>query len=141
MSEVRDNQVDRGGEMSTPDARLNAAERAALADLEAAAVAADPGLAARLRGGIGWRAGPALRSAHRRLARAWGVLLHAGWWGVPLAVAGFLLMVLGLGTTLALSATGAVMAAVGLRIVADMVSGRLARVAARLDRSGGPSAS
>ncbi len=115
--------------MSTPDARLNAAERAALADLEAAAIAADPALAARLRGGPGWRARPALRSLRRRLARTWAAVLGSRWWGVPLAAGGMLLMAVGLGTTLALSAVGAVVAAVGIRVLAEMAAGRIARAA------------
>lgn len=137
---MRDNQVDRGGEMSTPDARLNAAERAALADLEAAAVAADPALAARLRGGTRWRTLPALRSLYLRAVRVWAVVLRARRWGLPLALGGLLLMVLGLGSTLALSAIGAVMAAVGLRILAEMAGDRIARaISAHRDRSSGPS--
>ncbi|HET6965092.1 MAG TPA: DUF3040 domain-containing protein [Acidimicrobiales bacterium] len=128
MSEVRDNQVDRGGEMSTPDARLNAAERAALADLEAAAMAADPALAARLRGGPGWRALPAVRTLHLRMARTWAALLRARWWGAVLLLAGLLLMAIGLGTTPIVSAVGAVAAAVGIRVLAEMAAARVARL-------------
>lgn len=129
MSEVRDNQVDRGGEMSTPDARLNAAERAALADLEAAAMAADPALAARLRGGPGWRARPAVRALQLRMARTWAALLRARWWGGVLLVGGMLLMAIGLGTTLIVSTVGAVVAAVGIRVLAEMAGVRIARLA------------
>lgn len=140
MNEVSDNQLDRGGDMSTPDARLNAAERAALADLEAAAAAADPALAARLRGGLAWKAVPLVRSLRRRLVLWWAAVLQAGWWGVPLTVAGLLLMALGLSAGLALSVVGAVIAAVGVRVLVEMARLRMARTAARRDPGHGPSA-
>lgn len=126
--------------MSTPDARLNAAERAALADLEAAAMAADPALAARLRGGPGWRARPAVRTLQLRVARTWTAVLRARWWGGALLVAGMLLMGIGLGTTLAVSAIGAVVAAVGMRVLAEMAAARIARLASAGRRGSGETA-
>lgn len=120
--------------MSTPDAKLSAAERAALADLEAAAVAADPGLAALLRGGArrrlrsDWRA---VRGGYIK-TRAW--IVRARWWGVPLTVAGLILMVLGLASALALSFAGALLTALGLAILAHMLQLRLTRTAGRIRR-------
>lgn len=112
--------------MSTPDARLNAAERAALADLEAAAAAADPSLAARLRGG--GVAGPLvyLRAVPVWLAGTWTVVLGIGWWSVPLCVAGTLLMLVGLSAGLAISFAGAVVTTVGLGVVAEKAGRRVA---------------
>ncbi len=125
MNYVGDNQLDRGGDMSTPDARLNAAERAALAGLEAAATAADPSLAARLRGGRAWRARPVVHFVASRVRPLWSVLLGLRWWGIPLTVLGLLLMALGLGTSMALSFAGAVISAVGLRVSAEILLSRL----------------
>ncbi|HWE55653.1 MAG TPA: DUF3040 domain-containing protein [Acidimicrobiales bacterium] len=109
--------------MSTPDARLNAAERAALADLESAAAAADPTLAAKLKG-TGPRTRPTLARARREALRWWAPVLGAGWWGIPLVVAGLLLMALGLSASLVLSLAGMVMAVVGLRILAELAETR-----------------
>lgn len=119
--------------MSTPDAKLNAAERAALADLEAAAAAADPGLAARLRGGVTWRVHPAFRLVRLRLLAAWTTLLRASWWGVPMTLVGLLLMVIGIGSGLELSLAGAVVSALGLRVLAEIVVVRLRRQHERSD--------
>jgi hypothetical protein len=107
--------------MSTPDARLNAAERAALADLEASAAAADPSLASRLGGGSAWWARSWFNTLKTRAGAAWGWLLKLRWWGIPVAVVGFFLTVLGLSAGLALSVIGAVTLAIGLRIVAEML--------------------
>lgn len=107
--------------MNTPDARLSAAERAALADLEAAAVAADPGLAAHLRGGAAWRLAPVLVAVRVWLERARGYLLRGRWWGIPLALAGLFLMGLGLSAGLAVSLAGAAMATLGLWMLGQMV--------------------
>lgn len=110
--------------MSTPDARLNAAERAALADLEAAATAADPHLAARLRGRVVWRPGPAFGAVAARIQTAWITLLAARSLGPPLILVGLLLTVLGIGSGIGLSLVGALMATLGLRLVAEMISAR-----------------
>ena len=122
-----DNQLDRGGEMSTPDARLSAAERAALADLEAAAAADDPRLASRLRGTSVTRVRSIMARLLPRLAVTWSRLLAARWWGVPLTVAGLALMVLGVSGGLAASVVGIVTSAVGLRILAEMAAARSRR--------------
>ncbi len=127
MQDVSDNQLDRGGEMSTPDSKLSAAERAALADLEAAAAAADPSLAALLRGGARWRPLPAIRSVALRLLRLWAVVLGLGWAGVPMSLGGLLLMVLGLSSGLAVSLVGLLFAFVGLRVLVEMLRLRLPR--------------
>ena len=122
---MRDDQLDRGGGMSAPDARLSAAERAALAGLEAAASAADPQLASRLKGA---------RRSHRNVAvprvvpvllRAWATFLGIGWWAVPLTLAGLVLAVLGLSAGLAVSVIGVLAAAAGLRVIAELLHRRL----------------
>jgi hypothetical protein len=113
--------------MSTPDARLSAAERAAFANLEAAAAAADPSLAARLRGRTPWRGRPWARSCYRRALHMWAALLGRRVWGAPLVVVGFFLMALGLSAGLALSVFGLVLALVGFRMVAESVRLRLAK--------------
>ena len=122
-----DNQLDRGGEMRTPDARLSAAERAALADLEAAAAAADPHLAARLRGTAVTRIRTLLPRLLPGLAAGWSRVLSIRWWGVPVTVAGLALMVLGVSAGLAVSLVGVVATAVGLRVLAEMAALRLRR--------------
>jgi hypothetical protein len=119
--------------MNTPDSRLSAAERAALANLEAAASAADPGLAAHLRGGVAWRFAPALGAARIWLGRAWAYALGARWWGIPLALVGLLLMALGLSVGLALSLLGAAMTTVGLWMLGVMLDQKVP--ARRPDRS------
>jgi hypothetical protein len=50
----------------------------------------------------------------------WAVLLRAGWWGVPVTLAGIVLMVLGLSAGLGLSLIGAVAALVGMRMMAEL---------------------
>ena len=106
--------------MSTPDARLNAAERAALADLEAAATASDPTLASRLKGG---RTNPAFTSARAQLLRVWLLLLmRARHFGAPLTVLGLLLMVVGLSAGLVVSLAGVVLLSLGLRVVAELLA-------------------
>jgi hypothetical protein len=124
MNNVGEDQLDRGGDMSTPDARLSAAERAALADLEASAAAADPSLAGRLGGGSAWRARTWLQVLASRSKALWGRTLNLRWWGIGVAVVGLFLVVLGLSSGLALSVLGVVMAAVGLRIVAQIFVSR-----------------
>jgi hypothetical protein len=115
----------------TPDARLSAAERAALAHLEAAAAAEDPRLAARLKGTAAARLRMLalgflpLLAAHLfvRLA-AWP---RAGWWGVPVLVGGFCLMAAGLTYGLSLGIAGALLATAGLRMLAGVVEARAPR--------------
>lgn len=119
--------------MNTPDARLSAAERAALADLEAAAAAADPGLAAHLRGGVAWRFAPAVRAARRGLRRAFAYVVAGRWWGVPLTLVGLILMSLGLSVGLPLSLVGAVMATAGLWMLGALVDRKLS--AGRIDHT------
>jgi hypothetical protein len=108
--------------MSTGDARLSPQERAALAGLEAAAAADDPEFAARLRGSPMFR----FKAAAPRLAALavgqWRALMRHGIWGVPLTVIGFVFMVLGLSVGAWLAIGGALMATVGLRLVAQWVS-------------------
>ena len=105
--------------MSTPDARLNAAERAALADMEAAAAAADPALAKRLRGG---RTSPAFGSARLRFLRVWLTVLRAQHLAAPFIVLGLLLIVLGMSGGLAVSLAGVAILVVGMRIGVEMIS-------------------
>jgi hypothetical protein len=52
------------------------------------------------------------------LVGRWRMALRHGWWGVPVVVVGFGLMAIGLGAGLAVAVIGAVLAAVGLRLVA-----------------------
>jgi hypothetical protein len=111
--------------MSTPDARLSAAERAALADLEAAAAAADPSLAARLKGSSVWRAGPVLSKLKASSRRVWSTLLQGRLWGLPLTLVGLFFMALGLSTALVMSIIGAAMTAVGLRLMAEWIRSRV----------------
>ena len=113
--------------MSTPDSRLSAAERAALADLESAAAAADPHLDARLRGRTPSRALPALARARVVVLRGWAVVVGLGWWGAPILLAGLGLTVIGLSQSLVVSVIGLLFAAVGLRVLAELLDHRLSR--------------
>lgn len=106
----------------TPDARLSAAERAALADLEAAAAADDPRLASRLRGSSVVRARTVLPRLLPRVAAAWTRVLSLRWWAVPVTVAGLALIVLGISAGTALSVVGVITSVVGLRILAEVVA-------------------
>jgi hypothetical protein len=121
---VGDNQLDRGGDMSTPDARLSAAERAALADLEAAAAADDPSLADRLKGSAASRARPALLTARFVVLHLWSAVLRTGYWGFAMVAVGLFCAIAGITSGLALSIFGALLCAVGLRVLAAMVDGR-----------------
>lgn len=113
--------------MSAPDARLSAAERAALADIEAAAAAEDPYLAARLKGGVPVRALSVIASGLPTLRKTWAALVGAGWWGVAMAVAGLALMLVGVAVSLGLAVLGALVCLVGLRAIAEMLDRRLRR--------------
>lgn len=117
--------------MSAPDARLSAAERAALADLEAAAVAADPHLAARLKGTPGSRLRALLVIVQPAVLRLWSMILGLRWWGVLVAAGGLGLVLIGLSNSLAVSVCGAVIALVGLRVLAEMVERRVGRPGSR----------
>lgn len=123
---MSDNQLDRGGEMSAPDARLSAAERAALADLEAAAAAADPQLASRLKSG---ERRPLARLSLPRMApgllQAWAAFLRIGWWALPLTLIGLALVVVGMGAGLAVSIIGALATTAGLRALAEVLRRRM----------------
>lgn len=113
----------------TPDARLSAAERAALAHLEAAAAAADPEFAARLKGTPGARLHALALRAHAvvsaRFGRPLARLARGGWWGAPTLVAGLVLVVLGVSTGLAVAVVGALACTAGLRMLAGLVERRL----------------
>ncbi len=116
--------------MSAPDARLNAAERAALADLEAAAAADDPHLAARLKGAPASRIRtvvPVIQRLRPTVLRQWSSFLGLGWWGVPVTLAGLALVVLGMSAGLAVSVFGALVALAGLRVLAELVERRRRR--------------
>ena len=91
------------------DASLSAQERAALASLESTAAAADPQLAARLKG----HSGLPLREM---LART-PLWLRSAWTGAVLVVIGLALMLLSLSLTLAMGFAGAVLAATGLGFI------------------------
>lgn len=103
--------------MSTPDASLSPQERAALANLEAAATAADPQLAARLRGGGRLRVSSFPPRVMAYLVGRWKAALTLGWWGAPVALVGFALMVLSLSTGLYLGIPGALASFFGLHLV------------------------
>ena len=111
--------------MSTrDDARLTAQERAAFAGLEAAAAADDPQLAKRLRGPSGvWVKSSLARSA-RVLSAGWHWVLRLGWWGIPIAVVGLVLVVVGMSAGLGVGVAGAMVAALGLYLVAQAVRDR-----------------
>jgi membrane-bound ClpP family serine protease len=47
----------------------------------------------------------------------WHIAMRHGWWGVPLLVVGFVLMVVGLSAGALVSVAGAVISVVGLRLV------------------------
>jgi Protein of unknown function (DUF3040) len=116
--------------MSTrDDARLTAQERAAFAGLEAAAAADDPQLAKRLRGSNGiW-----IRSVLSRVARIAAAgsqrLLNLGWWGIPIALVGLLLMVVSMSAGLFIGVVGALISTFGLYLVARAVRDRREPVA------------
>lgn len=94
--------------MSTrDDSRLTAQERAVLADLEASAAAADPQLAARLRGPGRWKLVSRVPSMP-----GWITSL---WLAVPMVFAGIGLTMVSLSTSLAIGVIGAVVAVAGLR--------------------------
>ena len=107
--------------MSTPDARLSAAERAALANLEAAAAAEDPHLASRLKGSPASKIKTVAPIVLSYLVGRWRSLLRLGWWGGLVALAGMALIVLGLGSGLVIAVFGAIVCAAGLRILAQAV--------------------
>lgn len=93
--------------MSTrDDARLTAQERAALSNLEASATAADPQLAARLRGPNRWS--PLLRLP---ALPGW---IRSLWVAAPAVVVGLVLTVASLSVGLAVGVVGACVAAAGL---------------------------
>ena len=115
--------------MSTrDDARLSPQERAALASLEAAAVADDPQLAARLKGS-NRRLRSLLPIPPAFLLGKWRSLLRHGWWGGPVAVVGIVMILLGLPFGMPLSLVGVAAACIGLRLVAQAVDDRLRRPA------------
>lgn len=113
--------------MSTRDARLSPKERAALANLEAAAAADDPQFAARLRGSPLFRIKTAAPRFVALMVGQWRALLRHGWWGLPITAAGLVLMVLGLVEGLWMAAGGAVLATVGLRLAVHAVEQRWRR--------------
>lgn len=127
--------------MSTRDARLSPQERAALAGLEAAAAADDPQFAARLRGSRLARfarvvraleipAGLARRLRYLRLRR---LSRPNGWWGISMTLSGLALMIVGLTAGLWLGVSGALVASLGLALVARVLADALDR--RQLDRT------
>lgn len=97
--------------------------------LEAAAAAEDPHLASRLKGSPASRlraVAPVVYSYLRGLSAR---VLRLRWWGVPVSIAGLALVVLGMAAGLAVSIAGALVAAAGLRMLAQIVEDR--RVAPR----------
>jgi hypothetical protein len=97
---------------------LSAAERAALADLEAAASAADPILAARLRGRSS-RGIPEFLLTVVTLGLLVGrEVIGAGLWGLVPLVGGLALTVLGLSVSIALSVVGVLIMATGMGMLA-----------------------
>jgi Protein of unknown function (DUF3040) len=113
--------------MSTrDDARLTAQERAAFAGLEAAAAADDPQLAKRLRGSNGIWIRSVLSRTTRIAAAGSQRLLHLGWWGIPIALVGLLLVVVSMSAGLVLGVVGALISASGLYLVARAIRDRRA---------------
>jgi len=112
--------------LSSPDASLSPQEKAALASLEAAALADDPGLAHRLRGASQIQA----RTVAPRLAAyvigRFRYLRRQGRWGLPTVALGFVLMVWGLSSGAALSVVGALLACAGLRLLGELIVQRSA---------------
>ncbi len=111
----------------TPDARLSAAERAALADLEAAALADDPTFASRLKHDRATDARRAVHAVNRIASRAWVRVLCLRWWGLVMMVAGLAAVVAGLSISILVSIAGTLVAGVGLRILAEVVIDRNVR--------------
>jgi hypothetical protein len=109
--------------MSTPDASLSPQERAALADLEAAAAADDPQLAARLRGGRRLHAWTLPHRVMTFVVGRWKALLTLGWWGAPIAAVGLTLMILSLSAGLLLGVIGVVLGLFGLSLVTHAAHG------------------
>jgi hypothetical protein len=108
----------------TPDARLSAAERAALADLEAAALADDPIFASRLKGSTASEARRAFAVVDTFLRRLSVRVLCLRWWGLLLVVVGLGAVVVGLSVSAWISLLGVLVAGVGLRILAEIVIDR-----------------
>src|SRR5271167_2511327 len=96
--------------MSARDSRLSAEERAALAHLEAAAAAADPHLASRLRGSGPARLGAVGSRVRRDLAALATRVTHLGWWGALVAALGLVLIVLAVPTSPWVGVAGALVA-------------------------------
>jgi hypothetical protein len=106
------------------DARLTAQERVALAGLESAAAADDPQLAARLKGSNAiWIRSVLLRPSVFLVGK-WRWLLHHGWWGVPIVVAGSAVVVVSMSGGFVWGLAGVLTAAVGLRLMAQAVKDR-----------------
>jgi hypothetical protein len=111
--------------MSTrDDARLTAQERAAFAGLEAAAAADDPQLAKRLRGSNGIWIKSVLTRCTRLATAGWQRLAHLGWWGIPIALVGLLLVVVSMSAGLALGVVGALISTFGLYLTARAIRDR-----------------
>jgi hypothetical protein len=109
----------RGGEMATRDeASLSDQERAALAHLEARAAADDPQLAGRLRGPGSRRQLPEFPPVP--------VWTGSGWWALPVALVGLLIMVFSLSTLAVVGVIGALVMAAGLWMGACAVDRDLA---------------
>jgi Protein of unknown function (DUF3040) len=124
--------------VSTQDARLSPQERAALANLEAAAAAADPQFAARLRGSPLFRIKAAVPRLVALTVGQWRALLRHSWWGAPLTIFGFVLMILGLSTGLTIGVVGAMVSTCGLRLVVQAASESWARRRALEAEAGEP---
>jgi hypothetical protein len=111
--------------MSTRDeARLTAQERAAFAGLEAAAAADDPQLAKRLRGSSGIWVKSVVTRGTRWAAAGWQWIVHLGWWGIPVALVGLLLVVVSMSVGLPLGLAGTLIATLGLYLVARAIRER-----------------
>jgi hypothetical protein len=108
----------------TPDSGLSPAERAALAALEAAASASDPVLAARLKGPRRPSTPPPVLLLYGWARRMAVALANAGWWGLPMAIAGVVLMVAGISQSLALSALGAAATTAGMLMLSQLLGDR-----------------
>jgi Protein of unknown function (DUF3040) len=115
--------------MSTrDDARLTAQERAALANLEAAATADDPQLASRLRGSAVARLDEIVFRLRSSAASAARTLQARAWLGLPLAIVGLVLVVAGMQAGLALGLAGALVTTGGLLLVAQKVRARYSAI-------------
>jgi len=113
--------------MSAPDSGLSPQERAAFAELVASVAAEDPSFVARVRA-YSSRAGASLLLARARQQslRVWERVESRAWIGAALLAVGLAVSVVSLSFSTWLGFCGAVLMAVGLRVLFGEVSKRAA---------------